>query len=295
MLKAQLLFLPRNAAGQPVFDHVLRRHYPFDASGNQDAIWQDVGDLRTAVMTGIDLRPLSDEAISKSAEKRTKGKPHTSKLFFLTRRWPSESCLVEEDVPAVKQKIEDLKAEFEREYAGSEREIALYDAAQFEIGWLVSARLKAFLAKDVAVGLLKRRSKDEEEFVLLTDLVRWAEHREIVIEKEEPAPTTLISLTGAGERRDHQAYGAKSALQPWQVKDPRDPEPEGFQPWYTAARFFARQEIRNDPTLVGADHATIAEKVEPLLPKVGYFKRNKDGVVIKSATIKRALSKVPLW
>lgn len=277
MLTAQLLFLPRNAAGQPVFDHVLRRHWPFDASGNQDAIWHDAGDLRTAVMTGIDLRPLSNEAIAKSAEKRPRIKPHTSKLSFLTRRWSGEGCLVEEDVQAVKQKIEDLKAEFERDYVGFERESALYDAAQYEIHWLVSARLKAFLAKDVAVGLLKRRSKDEEEYVLLADLVRWAEHRKIVIEKDEPLLTT------------------KSTLAPWQIKDPRDPEPENFQPWYTAARFFARQEIRTDLTLVGANLAVIAERVEPLLPKVGYYKRNKEGVVIKAATIVRALHEVQLW
>jgi hypothetical protein len=277
MLKAQLLFLPRNAAGQPVFDHVLRRQWLFGVSGNQDTIWQDAGDLRTAVMTGIDLRALSNEAIAKSAEKSIRIKPHTSKLFFLARRWPGEGCLVEEDVQAVKQKIEDLKAEFERDYEGPEREIALYDAAQFEIHWLVSARLKAFLAKDVAVGLLKRRSKDEEEYVLFADLVRWAEHRKVVIEKEEPVPLT------------------KSALPDWQIKDPRDPEPDHFQPWYTAARFFARQEIRNAPTLVGANLDVIAERVEPLLPKVGYYKRNKEGAVIKAATIVRALHDVPLW
>lgn len=245
-------------------------------------------------MTGIDLRPLSDEAIAKSAEKKTKTRPHTSKLYFLSLRWRDEGALVEEDVQAVKQKIEDLKAEFERDYVGSEREIALYDVAQFEIHWLVWARLNTFLAKDVAAGLLERRSKDEEEYVMLADLVRWAEHRGIVIEKEEPAPTTLISLTGTGERRDHQAHGAKSTLHPWQIKDPRDPEPEGFQPWYTAARFFARLEVSNDPTLVGADLATIAGKVEPLLKKVGYFKRNKAGAMISRATIKKALYGVTL-
>ena len=57
---------------------------------------------------------------------------------------------------------------------------------------------------------------------------------------------------------------------PWEIEDPKDPEP--VQLWYTPARYFARQLVRDDSTLL-TKRNTLANKVVQSLTNAGINKR----------------------
>lgn len=80
---------------------------------------------------------------------------------------------------------------------------------------------------------------------------------------------------------------------PWLVKDPRDVEPEGFQSWYTAARFFAREAVRNDPSLL-TNRDMLARTVVKSLTAAGIFKRGNAQKPFDSTTVKKAFNNVKL-
>ena len=65
-------------------------------------------------------------------------------------------------------------------------------------------------------------------------------------------------------------YSSNGAVKPWLVKDPKDPTPE--QPWYTPARYFARELIKGDKTQLQKS-LTLADKVSKSLSKAGIYKR----------------------
>jgi len=95
---------------------------------------------------------------------------------------------------------------------------------------------------------------------------------------KETAPTTTPSKEKpSGECTD-----------PWYVEEPNDPKPE--QPWYTPARFFARQLIRDDATLL-TKRELLAQKVRQSLSAVGIMKRG-DVKPLTPATILKAFRNV---
>ena len=62
----------------------------------------------------------------------------------------------------------------------------------------------------------------------------------------------------------------KSDAKPWLIQNPNDPDPK--QPWYIPARYFARQLVRNDSTLL-VKRNILAQQVRTSLSAVGIFKR----------------------
>lgn len=78
--------------------------------------------------------------------------------------------------------------------------------------------------------------------------------------------------------------------EPWNIINPNDPAPE--QPWYTAARYIARQLVRERPTLV-TNSVLLSEKIAQSFKKMGIKKRGgkKD---FAASTILKALSNVAL-
>jgi hypothetical protein len=77
---------------------------------------------------------------------------------------------------------------------------------------------------------------------------------------------------------------------PWLVADPKDPTPA--LSWYTPARYFARQLIKDDSTLL-LKRLTLADSVSKSLAKVGIYKRG--GVKPFAAdTILKAFSNIKL-
>lgn len=77
---------------------------------------------------------------------------------------------------------------------------------------------------------------------------------------------------------------------PWLVKDARDPDPE--QPWYTPARYFARQWVIENSTLLN-NRNQLATKVSHSLQSVGIKKRGGKKP-LSPETIKKALINIDL-
>lgn len=79
-------------------------------------------------------------------------------------------------------------------------------------------------------------------------------------------------------------------LKPWLIADTRDPKPE--YPWYTPARYFARQLVIGDSTLL-TKRDILANKVVRSLTKTGFKKRG--GIKpFDAGTVLKALSNVVL-
>jgi hypothetical protein len=76
---------------------------------------------------------------------------------------------------------------------------------------------------------------------------------------------------------------------PWLITDPKDPPPK--YPWYTPARYFARQEVIADPTLI-SKRKLLANKVANALYAVNFKNRSKNK--FDPGTILKAFTKVTL-
>ena len=76
--------------------------------------------------------------------------------------------------------------------------------------------------------------------------------------------------------------------EPWRIAHPNDPVPQ--QPWYTPARYFARQLVRDDPTLL-AKRKELVKKIAVSMFRVGCYKRGGKKP-FSPDTIRKALSNV---
>jgi hypothetical protein len=77
---------------------------------------------------------------------------------------------------------------------------------------------------------------------------------------------------------------------PWLVADPRDPDPG--QPWYTPARYFARQFVIENPTLLTKKHEL--EKKVVLAMNNAEVKTTRKGQFSCNGTILKAWVNVSL-
>lgn len=90
---------------------------------------------------------------------------------------------------------------------------------------------------------------------------------------------------------DKEALPLQANLQkPWEVADPKDPSPA--QPWYTPARYFARQLVKDDSTLL-TKRNILAHKTSQSLASAGIYKRGGK-LGFNATTILRALSNISL-
>lgn len=113
---------------------------------------------------------------------------------------------------------------------------------------------------------------------------------------EIPLPTgwtnkpTIKIKTSSTQVLQLEDLQALESTKPWMAIDPRDPEPE--QQWFTPARYFARQLIKDDSTLL-IKRSLLTQKTVQSLTSVGIYKRG--GVLpFDPETIKKALSNVSL-
>ncbi|WP_090319900.1 hypothetical protein [Nitrosomonas oligotropha] len=79
-------------------------------------------------------------------------------------------------------------------------------------------------------------------------------------------------------------------IKPWLEPDPKDPKPA--QDWYTPARYFARQLVREDSTLL-IKRKLLAQKVAQSLSNVNIYKRGKK-LPLSYTTILKSFSNVSL-
>jgi hypothetical protein len=99
-----------------------------------------------------------------------------------------------------------------------------------------------------------------------------------------------VPTTDTAKHAPVQAVGAFVVDKPWLIKNQKDPEPT--QPWYTPARYFARQLVSDDSTLL-TKRALLSQKVSVSLSKSGFFKRG--GVqALSPDTVKKAFVNVVL-
>ena len=127
--------------------------------------------------------------------------------------------------------------------------------------------------------------KDEDDvdiiYITLDSLDDWArKHKIKIIDVPENSSVAI----------DKQKVQAIHGPSPWLIPDPLDGVPE--QPWYVPARYFAKQLVKDDPTLLTKRYL-LAEKVVRSLIGVGIYKRG--GKLPHSPdTVKKSLSNISL-
>ncbi len=109
-----------------------------------------------------------------------------------------------------------------------------------------------------------------------------------LLPEQEKEP--FVSLLKSNRKQSDSQVILSENIKPWLKPDPRDPQPE--QPWYTPARYFARQLVNEDSTLL-TKRDILTPKVVQHLTKVGIKKRG--GIKpFDPGTIKKALTNVIL-
>jgi len=80
---------------------------------------------------------------------------------------------------------------------------------------------------------------------------------------------------------------------PWEKKEPTDPEPSHFQDWYISARFFARELVKGDGSLL-TKRKVLHQKIVKSLTSVEIYKRGKGKKPFDPSTISKALQNIKL-
>jgi hypothetical protein len=96
-------------------------------------------------------------------------------------------------------------------------------------------------------------------------------------------PTIVVPQTASTDRGK-----PNQEIVPWLVIDDSDPPPK--LPWYTPARYFARELVKSDSTLL-LKKDTLADKVSASMFNVGIKKRGGKEK-FNAATVKKAFSQV---
>ena len=104
-----------------------------------------------------------------------------------------------------------------------------------------------------------------------------------------PEPQQTAPATGTASEQSPKSGTVAEVAKPWLRVDPRDPNPE--QHWYTPARYFARQLVIADTTLL-TKKLILADKVSSSLAGVGIFKRGGKKPH-KPDTVLKAFANVP--
>lgn len=138
----------------------------------------------------------------------------------------------------------------------------------------LSEYMRLNLVNKVAIPII-----DPQWLVNLDECERWLLSKGISIDLSELKNTP-------SKESSKQDIGAE----PWLEPDPKDPEPE--QDWYTPARYFARQLVRDDSALL-TKRKLLAQKVVQSLSNVKIYKRGKK-LPHSYTTILKALSNVSL-
>lgn len=118
-------------------------------------------------------------------------------------------------------------------------------------------------------GYPENKAMEAEYTIAHDEFFRVADGYGLLVEIGEASPPQVEkqeAATPAPVATEQAASNAK----PWLTHDPRDPAPE--QPWYTPARYFARQLVITDSTLL-TKRLTLADKVSTSLAGAGIYKR----------------------
>ena len=114
-----------------------------------------------------------------------------------------------------------------------------------------------------------------DRYITLSSLDDWATKKYGI---------SILSPVASSKIESEPQAPQPASEQPWFVVNPADPR--AAQPWYTPARYFARQLVADDSTLL-TKKTILAEKVVQSLTDVGIYKRGgkdpfDDGTVKKA-------------
>lgn len=258
-------------------------------------------DFRYALLDGLIPEPFSDEKKCQHIRRTliAETAAMSQDFYEAARRYSAEDLALGERLLAEKQRAMEARGPV---FPLSADDLYCY----FEIA--LAPRIWQMLYDDAATEVLVvNNGLDGELIVLLDHLVAWAIDRKITVEQE--ALPGCVSFVHESYQRVRQQIpiGSQrtattieirtpernldlSGTKPWEIKRHEDPEPK--YPWYTPARYFARELVRSDTTLLTKRDA-LAGKVAASLLKAGYRKRGgKKG--FNHDTVKKALSNVVL-
>lgn len=138
----------------------------------------------------------------------------------------------------------------------------------------------------------KRLSAGGNSNVSLSEFSAWA----LSIDWDMP-PELVAMARKHGEQADAPAPQKDAPVtspsgddKPWLIVNCNDPAPP-YQPWYTPARYFARQLVKDNSTLL-TKKKLLGEKVATSLANVGIFRRGKIKKKFDGGTILKAFSNV---
>lgn len=109
------------------------------------------------------------------------------------------------------------------------------------------------------------------------------------IDQSQPYEIEPLSPVNQTISASDEKHRPPENSKPYLVVNQSDPHPK--QPWYTPARYFARELINQDPTLL-LKRDLLAGKVADMLDKTNI--RSRSNKKFNPATIKKAFSKVNL-
>lgn len=120
-----------------------------------------------------------------------------------------------------------------------------------------------------------------DSFFISDESVGWVDERGYM------NPTDAPGAKGEAGAGTSQSGDDK----PWLIAATNDPEPD--YPWYTPARYFARQLVKDDSTLL-VKREKLAEKTAASLARVGIFKRGKKKLPLSAGTVLKSFVNVIL-
>jgi hypothetical protein len=168
----------------------------------------------------------------------------------------------------------------------------LLDAA-IDVEFLIEKAKGYFLdiQEELDKGELSELVEDHSEkdasgkaYITIKSLDRWSRKRYGI-----KIPDAVV--TSAPEQIDTKSLSVENenrSVSPWLIPEPNDPP--AIQPWYTPARYFARQLIKEQPTLLG-NRKLLADKVRNQLIGARIYKRGGKKP-LDSSTIKKAFINV---
>lgn len=151
--------------------------------------------------------------------------------------------------------------------------------------------LKAVESGDIpcykhGTGDKKGDPNDLRSYVCWDDLNKWIEEKTNIREFRFPS---LAAPAAKGKAK--QGTSSSGDDKPWLVHNPKDPEPDF--PWYIPARYFARELVKDDSTLL-VKKAALAKKTVESLAGAGIFKRGKKKESLSSGTVLKSFVNVIL-
>lgn len=122
--------------------------------------------------------------------------------------------------------------------------------------------------------------------VFAVDLNAWLKTNEVRVDWKFPNPDAPAANVEAVPGTSPSGHP-----KPWLTANPDDPAPDYL--WYTAARYFARQLVVGDSTLL-VKKKLLAKKVATSLVNVGLFKRGKKKEPLAPGTVLKSFVNVTL-